>query len=142
MNFNGTQRWNVIMPETINNKLDSKSKISFEEMMYAFFRGHTEDNEAAKICKEKAEAGDYMAMLWLARMYRDGKGLRRNSSKAIDWYKQSRDNNIYSKFELLAMLSNQKPQFKKEDVPEGFDIDMRKEKNYSFIGLILKAWSS
>ncbi|NCB44210.1 MAG: hypothetical protein EOM59_16575, partial [Clostridia bacterium] len=77
-----------------------------------------------------AEAGDYNAMLWLARMYRDGKGVRKNASKALEWYKKSKDHNIYSKFELLGLLSGYKKEFK--DVPKGLTINIR-EKEKLFV---------
>jgi len=76
-------------------------------------------------CKERAEAGDYNAMLWLARMYRDGKGVRKNASKALEWYNKSKDYNIFSKFELLGLFSNQKRTL--SDIPEGLKIDTRKK---------------
>jgi len=86
-------------------------------------------------CKERAEAGDYNAMLWLARMYRDGKGVRKNASKALEWYKKAKDHNVYAKFESLAMLSNRERKF--ENIPEGLVIDKRKKERlfvYKFNG--------
>jgi TPR repeat protein len=117
------------MSETINDKAENGSNASLDERMCIFFKNPAEGREVADMCKEKAEAGDYSAMLWLARMYRDGIGIRKNNSKALEWYKRSKDHNIFSKFELLAMLSNYKVQFRKEDVPDGLNIETRiKEK--------------
>lgn len=113
------------MFEKPNGGLDDIQKISMDERMYAFFKNPTNDMGAIIACKEKAEMGDNTAMLWLARMYRDGKGVRKNSSKAINLYKKSNENNILSRFELLVMLSNMKSNFKEEDIPEGLKIDSR-----------------
>ena len=97
-----------------------------DEIMSVFFKNYlTADEYAVNLCKEKAEAGDYNAMLWFARMYRDGKGVKKNKSKASGWYKKSKDNNVFSRFELLVMLSNQERKFK--DIPEGLKIDLRKK---------------
>lgn len=115
------------MSDKMNKEIDGNQNASLDERMIVFFRNYPmEDIRLVALCKEKAEASDHNAMLWLARMYRDGIGVRKNSSKAIELYKESKDHNIFSEFELLVMLSNRKPKFIEEDIPEGLKIDSRK----------------
>ena len=121
------------MSDNTNNGATEDTKADLEKRLYSFFKDPlAEDTAVVNICKEKAEAGDYNAMLWLARMYRDGKGVRKNASKALEWYKGSKNENIFSKFELLALLSNQKRKF--ENVPEGLKMDERKKKRLFVYG--------
>jgi len=55
---------------------NNNSRKHFSESMLSYFNGQISDEIAVtNLCKEKAEAGDYNAMLWLARMYREGKGV-------------------------------------------------------------------
>ena len=111
---------------------NNNSRKHFSESMLSYFNGQISDEIAVtNLCKEKAEAGDYNAMLWLARMYREGKGVRKNKPKSLEWYKKSKDRSIFSKFELLALLSNQKREVKSP--PEGLRIDTRsKEKLFVY----------
>ena len=120
----------------VNKEATGSLHMDFGERMCLFFKNLlTEDSDVVGYCKERAEAGDYNAMLWLARMYRDGKGVRKNAPKALEWYKKAKDHNVYAKFESLAMLSNRERKF--ENIPEGLEIDKRKKERlfvYKFNG--------
>jgi|GEM_PF-5402553 len=114
------------MSSSANKDTSDDSSTNFKERVISYYKNPCiKDLDVVNLCKEKAEEGDNDAMLWLARMYRDGKGVKKNDVKALEWYKKSKNNNIFSRFELLVMLSNQERNFK--DAPEGLKIDKRKK---------------
>ena len=113
------------MSDKVNGENIGDSRKDFEERVRLLFKNSlAEDSDILNYCKERAEAGDYNAMLWLARMYRDGFSIEKNESKALEWYKKSKQKSVLSRFELLAILSNQERKF--EDVPEGLNIDVKR----------------
>ena len=93
------------MSKKPNNESNDDQKMSLDKRMYAFFKNPEGDSEAATICKEKAEAGDYNAMLWLARMYRDGNGVVKNLTKSAKLMREAANHNVdQAKNELLDIL--------------------------------------
>jgi len=70
-------------------------------------RGAVEDiKEAYEIRMEIAEMGDVGAMGKLGRMYRDGKGVKKNLDKATEWMKKAVEKDKSWKKEFEDMLAN------------------------------------
>lgn len=68
--------------------------MDLDKEMTAVFRKNLEpDQNLVKKCKSEAENGNRDAMLWLARMYRDGRGTEKDLGNAAEWYRRITEKN-------------------------------------------------
>ncbi len=89
-----------------NSNFEMDTQESLDKKMSYFFRhGYGKDIETPKYCIKKAKEGNKYAMLWLARMYRDGKGIEKDIIKSAEWMRRAADGDInYAKNELFDVL--------------------------------------
>ena len=79
----------------MTNKKSDNLKISLNEEMTNFFKKYpTIDSSSVILCKKEAESGNPEAMKWLARMYRDGKGVETDLDKAAEWMRKAANEGV------------------------------------------------